>query len=294
MSQLLATLISGLAQGVPFFLAAAGLSLIFGVMGILNFAQGGLFMLGAYVIHATLGGAEASLGVFLLAVVGGGVVSAIVGAITERTIFVRTFSAGPHALIGILVSFGLLLVLTGLVPYIWGTAALTQRPPAIITGRFDIFGAIISRYSVFLLVCGVVIVILMYLLLKRTSFGKTIVAVALDRQMASALGVRTWSVSMIVFAIAGGLAGLGGALIAPVGAIDVTVGENYLLYAFVAMVIGGLGSIPGTFIGAMIIGLADSIMVNYAPGLQPFAVYFAAILVLVIRPRGLFGAPAAR
>ena len=146
----------------------------------------------------------------------------------------------------------------------------------------------------FLLVCGVVIVILMYLLLKRTSFGKTIVAVALDRQMASALGVRTWSVSMIVFAIAGGLAGLGGALIAPVGAIDVTVGENYLLYAFVAMVIGGLGSIPGTFIGAMIIGLADSIMVNYAPGHQPFAVYFAAILVLVIRPRGLFGAPAAR
>lgn len=294
MTQLLAALIAGIAEGVPFFLAAAGLSLIFGVMGVLNFAQGGLFMLGAYTLHFLLGGSETSLPAFLLGIVGAGAAMAVLGAVTERTLFVRTYSAGPHALIGILVSFGLLLVLTGVVPYVWGTNNLTQAVPQALSGKWTVLGAVVSRYSVFLLVAGAVIVLLMYLLLNRSSFGKTIVAVASDRQMASALGIRTWSVSMWVFAISGGLAGLGGALIASFGSIDPDIGQSYLLYAFVAMVVGGLGSIPGTFVGAIILGVVDSLVVNYYPSLQPFAVYFAAIVVLAIRPRGIFGTVAMR
>lgn len=288
MTQVLAAILSGVAEGIPFFLAAAGLSLVFGVMGILNFAQGGLFMLGAFFLQSLLGGNEVPLWVFLLAVVGAGIGSAIVGGITERTLFVRTYSAGRNALIGILVSLGILLALSGLVPFIFGKQALTQKTPSIIAGRLDFFGAVVSKYSVFLVICGAVIVVGMYLLLSKTSFGKTIVAVATDRQMSSALGIRTWQVSLMVFSIAGLLAGLGGALVAPVGSIDQNIGGAYLLYAFVAMVIGGLGSVPGAFIGAMIIGIADSLFVNYLPTLQPFAVYFAAIVVLVIRPRGIF------
>jgi branched-chain amino acid transport system permease protein len=294
MTQFVAALIAGIAEGIPFFLAAAGLSLIFGVMGVLNFAQGGLFMLGAYLLQTLLGGAQTSLPVFLAAVVGAAVVTAALGALTERTLFAHTYRAGPHALIGILVSFGLLLVLTGVVPYVWGTSSLTQAVPEVLSGRWQIFGTVVSRYSAFQLVSGAVLVLLMYLLLKRTSVGKTIVAVASDRQMAGALGIRTWSVSMLVFALAGALAGFGGALIAPIGSINADVGQSYLLYAFVAMVIGGLESIPGTFLGAMIIGVADSLMVNYLPSLQPFAAYLAAIVVLAIRPRGLFPSVTAR
>lgn len=288
MSHLLAALISGVATGVPFFLAAAGLSMIFGVMGILNFAQGGLFMLGAFVLRTMLGGDQSSFPIFILAIVVAGLAMAALGAIFERTLFVHTYQAGPHALIGILVSFGLLLAITGLVPYIWGQSALSQPPPAIISGRLDFLGAVMTQYTLFLLICGALIVLGMWLLLSKSRFGKTIVAVATDRQMASALGIRTANVSIAVFALAGALAGVGGALVAPIASIDVTVGQSYLLYAFVAMTIGGLGSIPGTFVGAMIIGIVDSLFVNYFPAMQPFAAYLAAILVLIVRPRGIF------
>lgn len=294
MSTVLATVLAGLAQGVPFFLAAAGLSLILGVMGVLNFAQGGLFMLGAYVVQSVLGGSSPSVLVFILALLVATAAAALLGALSERTLFVTTYSAGPHALIGILVSFGLLLAITGVVPYIWGNASLTQLAPAALSGRVAILGAVVSKYSLFLLACGVVIVFLMYLLLQRSDFGKTMVAVASDRAMASALGVRTWSVSAWVFAIAGGLAGIGGGLIAPLGSINSGVGQSYLILAFVAMVIGGLGSMTGTFVGAMIIGIVDSAFVNYLPDLQPFAAYLAAAAVLLVRPRGIFGASAMR
>lgn len=288
MTQLLAAIISGVAQGVPFFMAAAGLSLVFGVMGILNFAQGGLFMLGAFLLYSFLGGQAVSLPIFLLAVVGAGVAMAVFGAFTERAMFVFTYKAGPHALVGILLSFGLLLALTGLVPAFWGQAALAQPAPKVIGGRIDFLGVVLSQYTVFLIICGAIIVLAMWLFLSKSSFGKTVVAVATDRQMASALGVRVSTVSMMVFAIAGALAGIGGALIAPLASIDVNIGMNYLLFAFVAMTIGGLGSMPGTFIGAMIIGIVDSLFVNYLPELQPFAVYLAAIVVLIFWPRGLF------
>ncbi len=294
MSHLLAALVSGVAEGVPFFLAAAGLSLIFGVMGILNFAQGGLFMLGAFVLRTLLGGQQSGFFVFILAIIAAGVAMAVLGAIFERTLFVHTYKAGPHALIGILVSFGLLLAITGFVPLVWGQSALAQTPPAILGGRINFLGAVMTQYTFFLLVCGAVIVLGMWLLLDKSRFGKTIVAVATDRQMASALGIRSANVSIAVFALAGGLAGVGGALISPMASIDVTVGQSYLLYAFVAMTIGGLGSIPGTFIGAMIIGIVDSLFVNYFPSMQPFAAYLAAIVVLIIRPRGIFPGAATR
>lgn len=294
MSQLLAALLGGVAEGVPFFLAAAGLSLIFGVMGILNFAQGGLFMLGAFVLETILGGHQPSFGVFLLAVIASAVAMAVLGGITERTLFSFTYKAGPHALIGVLVSVGILLAITGLVPLIWGQSALTQPAPALIAGRLDIFGAVISAYTLFLLICGAITVLGMWILLTKTSFGKTIIAVATDRQMASALGIRSSTVSVSVFALAGGLAGLGGALIAPMTSIDATTGQSYLLFAFVAMTIGGLGSIPGTFVGAMMIGIVDSLFVNYLPDFQPFAIYLAAIVVLIVRPHGLFPGAAKR
>lgn len=294
MVHVISLILGGIAEGVPFFLAAAGMSLVLGVMEVLNFAQGGLFMLGAYGLRTLLGGNAPSLPSFLLACLVATVGAAVLGAFTERTLFVRTYSAGRHALIGVLASFGLLITISGAVPYIWASASLAQQAPASLGGHYSVFGAVISRYSVFLIVAGAVVVLLMYLLLKRSRFGKTIVAVATDRAMAAALGVRTWWVSMSVFAIAGALAGLGGALIAPLGSIDASIGQSYLLYAFVAMVIGGLGSLPGTFIGAMLIGIADSLAVNYAPVIQPYDIYIVAAIVLIVRPRGIFAAAVTR
>ena len=318
------TVLIGLFARVPFGIAAGlGINsfLAVSVVGQVTWPEAmGLVMINGIII-VILGATNVRTAIFMAApqslkaaiTVGIGLFIAFIGFVDSG--FVTRTPAGPPVqlgaagslttipsiifviavlLIGILVSFGLLLTLTGLVPAFWGKSALAQPAPEVIGGKVEFLGIVLSQYTVFLIACGAVIVVGMWLLLTKTSFGKTVVAVATDRQMASALGVRVSNVSMLVFAIAGGLAGIGGALVAPLASIDVNIGMSYLLFAFVAMTIGGLGSIPGTFVGAMIIGVVDSLFVNYLPEMQPFAAYLAAIVVLIFWPRGIFPGAATR
>lgn len=287
MAEVIEGIISGIAAGIPYFLAAAGLTLMFGVVGVLNFALGGLFMVGAYLLHSFVGGGTASWYVFILAVLAAGIGCGVLSAGTEQLGFSRLYSQGRESLNGMLLSFGLLLVITGLVPHIWGDADLLQNVPRAWSGRVSVGSVEVTKYEIVILVFGLVIIGAVYAILRRSAFGRNMLAVSYDRGVAEALGISSRFVSLASFALGGFLAGIAGALIAPMGAINSSLGENYLLYAFVAVALGGLGSIPGAFVGAIVIGIVGSMLSLYANSLAPFGLYIAAGAILLIRPNGL-------
>jgi branched-chain amino acid transport system permease protein len=291
--RLIAAIIGGIAEGIPYFLASAGLTLVFGVLGVLNFAHGAYIMVGAFLLATVLGGHTPSMLAFIGAVILAGLVAAAVSGATELFAFRRTYAQGREALIGLLLSIGLLLLITGLAIPIWGSQDRVQTPPTILQQHFTLAGAPISNYDLFLLALGLVIAIALYFLLRRSRFGRIIVAVSYDRTMASALGISAPSVSTWTFLIGGFLAGIGGAMIGPLGAINTDLAASYLLFAFVAIVIGGLGSIEGALIGSLFVGLVDSFLATFAPSVEPYSLYIAAAAILLVRPRGLFPPPVA-
>jgi branched-chain amino acid transport system permease protein len=289
--RIISAIVGGIAEGVPYFLAAAGLTLVFGVLGVLNFAHGAYIMVGAFVLSSVLGGGNPSMPAFIGGLVVAALVASGVGVATERFAFRRTYSEGREALVGLLLSIGLLLLITGLVIPIWGSEDRVQTPPETLQKDFKLFGAPIATYDLFVLGLGVLVAVALYILMRRSRFGRVIVAVSYDRTMANALGISTSAVSMWTFAIGGVLAGLAGAVIGPLGGINSGLANSYLLYAFVAIVIGGLGSVQGALIGSIIIGLIDSFLVAFAPSAEPYSLYIAAAAVLVVRPRGLLAPP---
>jgi branched-chain amino acid transport system permease protein len=283
--------IDGLAQGVPYFLAASGFTLVFGVLGVLNLAHGAFIMLGSYVLTTVLGGNASSVPMFLIAIVIAALATGAVSAATEKLAFTRIYSEGREALIGLLLSFGLLLLGIGIVTLIWGPGERSQTAPTALNHHVVALKGVVSTYALFLLALGCVTAAGLYLLVRHTKFGKMMLAVSYDRTMASALGISVARVSLGTFAIAGMLAGIAGAVIGPLGAIDTDLANAYLLYAFVAIIIGGLGNIPGALLGSIVIGLVDSFLVTFAPSMEPFSLYLAAGAVLLVRPQGLFPAP---
>ena len=287
MEQFINTLVSGLAEAMPFFLIGCGLSLTFGVMDILNFAHGVFFMIGAYVLHSLLGGEAVNLGLFVLACIAAGAITAIVGVASERLVLRSTYRRSP--LTGVLATYGLFLLLQGLTTATWGLAPLSQNPSLETGGTFAIGGIRIAETDVLYAGVGIVIGAALYLLIRRTPLGVAIRAVAQDREMAAALGVSTELCSIVAFFVGTFLAGLAGAVLAPQVSIDPTLGTSWVLYAFIVVVVGGLGSIPGSFVAAVILGLADSFCVTYAPSIQPYILYIAVVVLLLFRPQGLMG-----
>lgn len=281
-------IVSGLAHGVPYFLVALGLTLIVGIMGVLNFAQGGYLMLAAYFLTTLIRSQEPNLASFVGGVIGAVVVAAVVAVITERAAFQRIYGGGRDALSGLLLSFGLLLLLTGIIMAVWGTGNRAQGVPAELSGHVAIGTAAVSVYSVFMLAVGAAVAGGLYLMLQKTQLGRVFTAVSFDRTMAAALGVSPAMIYMTAFVIAGALGGIAGALIGPMGAINSDLGPSYLFYGFAAIVVGGMGSIPGAVVGSLLIGLVESTLVNYVPWLQPYGVYMVVAAVLLVRPRGLF------
>jgi branched-chain amino acid transport system permease protein len=286
--RIITAIIGGVAEGVPYFLASAGLTLVFGVLGVLNFAHGAYIMIGAFVLSSVLGGDTPSMLGFLAAIVVCGLAAGAVSVVTERFAFRRTYSEGREALVGLLLSIGLLLLITGLVTPIWGSQDRVQNPPQTLASHVSIFGSRIATYNIFIIALGALVAIILYLLVRRSRFGRVITAVSYDRPMANALGISTSTISMASFAIGGILAGVAGAVIGPLGAINSGLANSYLLYAFVAIVIGGLGNIQGALLGSIFVGLVDSFLVAFAPSVEPYSLYIAAAAILVLRPRGLF------
>jgi branched-chain amino acid transport system permease protein len=289
--------IAGLAMGMLLFLIASGVSIIFGLMDVLNFAHGALFAWGAYVGFSVFGRlrewveAESVLqnfGVFIVAILVAMVAVAVLGIILERIIVRRVY--GNH-LFQILITFGATIVLVELIRVFWGPNDEVMTVPRNFRGNWDIFDIIIARYRIICIFIGIVVYTVIQLILKKTKLGTIVRAGVENLEMVQAMGHNIFLLFTGVFAVGAGLAALGG-LSMSIFSLQVypDMGSTYLLFAFIVVIIGGLGSVTGSLVGALIVGLSY----NYVAYLVPWAAagvnIIIMIIILLIRPTGLFPA----
>jgi len=271
------------------FLIAAGLSLIFGVLRVLNFAHGTFYMLGAYATFQLVQWLGVSGGRFWLTALGGALAVAALGGLVERFLFRRLY--GKDELYQLLFTYALALILSDAAKMIWGTQQKSVSRPAELTGAVHLFGATIPHYNLFIILLGPAIALGFWLALQRTRVGRYIRAAALDRETLGSLGINVDALYTGVFVLASFLGGLGGALISPMRATTPGMDTEVIVEAFVVVVIGGLGSFWGTFLGALIYGQVLSFGILFFPRFSIFAVFALMAAVLMVRPWGLLGRP---
>ena len=298
---ILEQLLNGVQLGVTLFLMAAGLTLIFGVMGLINLAHGSLYMIGAFACAAVAG----ATGSFWLGLAASLAAAAAAGAVVERAI-IRHLYRRDH-LDQVLATFALILIFSEGTRWVFGSFPLFLDVPPLLAGAVSLPGGI--TYPVFRLAtigAGLVIAIGLFLLIARTRLGMRIRAGESDREMISALGVDIDRLYTAVFALGAALAGLAGALVGATQSVEVGMGEPVLILAFVVIVIGGIGSIKGALVGAILVGVVDtmgrfllpeafkavldpSAAIATGSAIASMAIYALMAVVLVIRPQGLFG-----
>ncbi len=291
MSTLVLLTITGLGLGALYFLVASGLSLIFGLMRVLNFAHGAFLTFGAYLgwVVGSLGGA--STGHFLLVLLTGTLTGALVGAATEllliRPLYRREIDQ-------VLVTVGLGLMITALVAGIWGSDAQHLAVPGWLERTTGLAGARIPNDRWLVIGLAVAVLVAMLAFLKHTRYGLIVRAGVENRAMVTALGIDVRKAFTLVFAVGGASAGLGGVLTGVYfRALSPSLGSSVLIYAFIVVVIGGLGSLAGSAIAAVLVGLLQQ-WANYyaASGVGDMSVVLLLAAVLLVRPRGLLGRPA--
>ncbi|MEE8216846.1 MAG: branched-chain amino acid ABC transporter permease [Acidiferrobacterales bacterium] len=273
------------------FLLAAGLSLIFGVMGIINMAHGSLFALGAYVTAWAVGSAVGSVNIlflFLLLPVGA-IAVAVAGLIIEPTLLRPMYKRREEY--QLLITFGLLLVLEDFMHVVWGGKPLTASELIDAVGIIHVGEYIYPTYNLLVIAIGVVAAISLWAFVYRTKFGVMLRATSQNMKMASALGLNVRRVYMQAFAIGCFMAGLGGAIVVPSQAAVLGMGLDFLILAFVVVVIGGLGSLEGALIGALIVSFVRTGVIQFYEEFELAVLYLIAAVVLLIRPTGLFGKP---
>ncbi len=293
--------LNGLQFGVMLFLMAAGLTLVFGVMGLINLAHGSLYMIGAFAAAAT----AAATGSFVLALAASLVFAAFAGVIVEVVVIRRLY--GRDHLDQVLATFALILIFSEGTRWLFGSFPLFLDKPAWLSGTVMLpFGIEYSRYRLAIIVAGLAIAAGLFWMIARTRIGIRIRAGENDREMIGALGVNISLLYTFVFALGAGLAGFAGALIGAIQSVQVGMGEPVLILAFVVIVIGGLGSIKGALIGALLVGLTDTLGRSLLPlafglfmepsaatsvgaSLASMSIYILMAGVLLFRPRGLFG-----
>ena len=274
------------------FLIAAGLSLIFGVMGIINMAHGSLYALGAYVTAWVITAVPGDLPfvVLLLLLPVGAVAVALVGLVIEPTL-IRPLYKRPEEY-QLLITFALLLVLEDIMHLVFGGIPLSASAVIDRMGSFPIFDLIYPTYNLLVIAVGALAALCLWAFIYRTKFGVILRAASQDMRMASALGVNIKRVYVQAFGIGCFLAGLGGAIVVPSQAAVLGMGIDNLILAFVVVVIGGLGSLRGALIGALVVSFVRTFMVQFFPELELAVLYLIAAGVLLVRPTGLFGKPA--
>jgi len=293
--------LNGLQFGVMLFLMAAGLTLIFGVMGLINLAHGSLYMIGAFAAAAT----AAATGSFLLALAASLAAAAAAGALVELTVIRRLY--GRDHLDQVLATFALILIFSEGTRWLFGSFPLYLDMPPALSGPVTLpFGIDYPRYRLALIGIGLAVAAALFLLISRTRIGIQIRAGEEDREMIAALGVDISKLYTMVFALGAALAGFAGALIGAIQSVQVGMGEPVLILAFVVIVIGGIGSIRGALVGAILVGLTDTLgrallplafglvmepaaAMSVGASLASMAIYILMAAVLILRPRGLFG-----
>jgi branched-chain amino acid transport system permease protein len=296
MLTLLAILVDGLVYASWLFIVAVGLSLIFGVMKILNVAHGSLYAFGAYAA-ATLIGAYfnagwAPLGSFAVMLLAAVAVGAILGLALERGLL--RFMYGRDEVIIVLVTYAAFLILEDSILLIWGTNPYFAFQPYALLGNASVGRLAFANYDLSMIGLSVVTGVLLWWALTHTRQGKLLQAVIHDREMAQALGINVTRVFTVTFVLGAMLGALGGAVTAPQISVTPGIGVEVIVVAFAVVVIGGMGSIPGAAIGALIVGLIRAATVHLFPQVELFVIYAVMSLVLAFRPAGLFGRAAAR
>ncbi len=274
--------LNGISYGMLLFLLAAGLSLIFGLMGVINLAHGSFYLLGAYlgltVVHKT--------GSFLLALVVAAVVIGLLGSLMERFYIRRLYH---KELDQVLLTFGFSYIFMDLAKWIWGGDPQSLATPALLDGAIKIGGEIYPVYRIAVIVIGLATALIIWLLQEKTKAGAIVRAGVDDREMVGGLGVNVKIVFTLVFALGAAVAALGGVIGGPIIGVYPGLDSDVLVLALVVVVVGGLGTLQGALAGSLLIGIIDTLGKILFPALSVFTIYAAMALILLLRPTGLLG-----
>jgi branched-chain amino acid transport system permease protein len=279
---ILIQLFNGVSYGALLFLLAGGLSLIFGMMRIVNMTHGSYYLLGGYVaLTAMWQGAP-----FILGALAAGAAIALFG-VCEWNAFLKRL--GGQELGQVLTTMGFALIFQDLALVVWGGDPYTIRAPAILTGSWQVGGLYLPVYRVFIIAVAVLIAVVMWVVLERTRVGAMMRATVDDAEMARGVGINVFLISMIVFALGASLASLAGVVAG--GFLGVYPGADFeiLPYAFVVVIVGGMGSLKGALVGSLMVGLLDNFGKALFPELSYFTLFAPMAAILAVRPTGLFG-----
>ena len=283
-SNFLSQLFNGLAQGALLALISSGLTIIYGTLGVLNLAHGAMFMLGGYAGYV----AYQATGSFVVAVIAGTLFMLVVGVVMERVV-IRHFYGRPHE-DQLLVTFGLSIVFVEIVRFFFSSQSLTVPAPSLLSGITSLGVMFYPTYRLAVVAIVAVALLVLFIVLYKTRLGMVVRAGIEDAVMVDSLGIDVYRVFMVVFGIGAMAAGFAGIVNAPVVSLTPDVGEAILVQTFVVVVIGGVGSFPGAVVGGLIAGEIISLTSMVNPGYANVMLFAAMTLVLLVRPRGLFGA----
>ena len=294
MDEFIIVTLNGLLFASYLFLVSAGLTFIYGVMRILNVAHGSLYGLGAYmgawlVLRLWPGGTGAlpTGWSYLALLVGGVLVGVIAGPLLERVFIRRVADRGE--VVPLILTFALFLILEDVMKLIWGVDPYLADLPYSMLGSLSLAGVSYPIYQCLLPVVALIAALTLWFMVNRTHFGKLVIAVIADREVSAALGVNVPRIYTVAFTLGAVLAAIAGAFVAPMGTVAPGISVEVIILAFAVTTIGGLGSVPGAAIGAILVGLLRALAVQRWPEFDLFVVYALMALVLLVRPRGLFG-----
>ena len=293
--------LNGLQFGLMLFLLATGLTLVFGIMDMINLAHGSLYMVGAYLASA----AAAASGSFVVGVLAAVAGTALIGALLELAVLRRLY-VRDH-LSQVLATFALILVANEAVRWLWGDQPVMLNPPEALAGPVDIGGFSYPAYRLLIIAVGAIVALALYVAVAKTRVGMWVRAGASNREMTEALGINVKWLFTAVFAVGAGFCALAGALLGPLLAVQVGMGESILILAFVVIVIGGIGSIRGALVGSLLVGVVDTLgrallpwllrsvlpgeaAAHLGPALAAILIYLLMAAILFWKPAGLFPA----
>jgi Branched-chain amino acid ABC-type transport system, permease components len=285
-----AILTDGLVYAAYLFIVAIGLTLIFGVMKILNVAHGSFYAFGAYGAATAVGiyansGLPAALG-FLFMIALAMAIGLVMGIVLERGVLRLVY--GKDEVVIVLVTYAVFLILEDVIVLIWGARSYSAWQPMVAAGNIEVGELILSNYDIILVGIAALLAVLAYWSLKFTRYGRLLTTVIFDRETAAAFGVNVTVVYTVTFIIGAMLGALGGAVMAPKISVTLGIGVEVIVLAFAVVAIGGMGSIEGALVGALIVGICRAAAVHLAPQIELFVIYGVMALVLVVRPYGLF------
>jgi branched-chain amino acid transport system permease protein len=280
----------GVVYAAYLFIVAIGLSLIFGVMKILNVAHGAFYAFGAYGAATVVGvsfdaGWPVAAGLLMM-ILAAMAIGLVIGLVLERVLLRLVY--GRDEIVMLLVTYAAFLILEDLTIVFWGTESKSAYQPLAAAGNFAVGGFVISGYDVGLILLAAVLAVATFFCLNHTRYGRLLTAVIFDREMAACFGINVTRVFTITFVIGAMLGALSGAVMAPKISVTLGIGVEVIVLAFAVVAIGGMGSVEGALVGAILVGLARSMAVHLMPELELFVIYAVMALVLVVRPHGLF------